>query len=183
MVKTLENKIVKQLLDPTNMKIVMYLMNNEYATKKDLEEIVSDISQASLYRHLKSLVKNEILEIHSKEQKRGAYEKTYILKYNPNDRLAEVVKKGNPKEIYEIFYTFIMAQLIDFDNYLKNENFDLKEDRVGFRSFPLTLNNTEFDKMNKDIIEILKKYMDINPKKNSRLRKFSITTLPIDEEN
>src|SRR6056297_3385094 len=177
MVKTLENKIVKQLLDPTNMKIVMYLMNNEYATKKDLEEIVSDISQASLYRHLKSLVKNEILEIHSKEQKRGAYEKTYVLKYNPNDKLREVVEKGDPKEIYEIFYTFIMAQLIDFENYLNRENFNLKEDKVGFRSFPLALTDKESDELNKEIVKILKKYINIKPKKNSRLRKLSITSM------
>ncbi len=179
----MENKIVKELLDPTNMKIVMYLMNNEYATKKDLEEIVSDISQASLYRHLKSLVKNEILEIHSKEQKRGTYEKTYVLKYNPNDKLSEVVDKGNSKEIYEIFYTFIMAQLIDFENYLSIENFNLEDDRVGFRSFPLTLTNKESDEMNKEIAKILKKYMDIKSKENSRLRKFSITSMPINEEN
>ena len=158
-------------------------MNNSYATKKNLEEIASDISQASLYRHLKRLVKNEILEIHSKEQKRGTYEKTYKLKYNPNDKLSEIVENGNPKEIYEIFYTFMMSQLIDFDNYLKNENFNLREDRIGFRSFPLTLTNTEFDEMNKEISIILKKYMDINPKKNSRLRKFSITSMPIDKEN
>ena len=175
--------MVKELLDPTNMKIVMYLMNNKHATKKDLEEIVSDISQASLYRHLKSLVKNEILEIHSKEQKRGAYEKTYVLKYNPNDKLREVVEKGDPKEIYEIFYTFIMAQLIDFENYLNRENFNLKKDRVGFRSFPLILTNDEADKMNKEIAEILNKYTNTNPKKNSRLRKFSITSMPIQEEN
>jgi len=175
--------MVKELLDPTNMKIVMYLMNNEYATKKDLEKVVRDISQASLYRRLKSLVKNQILEIYSKEQKRGTYEKTYTLKYNPNDRLGKVVENGNPKEIYEIFYTFIMAQLIDFDNYLKKEKFNLKEDRVGFRSFPLTLTDIECDEMNKEIATILKKYMDINPKKNSRLRKLSITSLPIEEEN
>jgi len=179
----LENKIVKELLDATNMKIVMYLMDNNYATKKDLEEIASDISQASLYRHLKRLVKNEILEIHSKEQKRGTYEKTYKLKYNPNDKLSEIFENSNPKEIYEVFYTFMISQLIDFDNYLKNENFNLREDRIGFRSFPLILTNTEFDEMNKEISIILKKYMDINPKKNSRLRKFSITSMPIDKEN
>ncbi len=165
------------------MKIVMYLMNNDYATKKDLEEVTSDISQASLYRHLKSLVKNQILEIHSRKQKRGAYEKTYKLKFNPNYKLGEVIENGKPKEIYEIFYTFIMVQLIDFDNYLKTENFNLKEDRVGFRSFPLTLTDIEFDEMNKEIATILKKYMDISPKKNSRLRKFSINSVPIDEEN
>jgi len=153
----LENKIVKELLDATNMKIVMYLMDNNYATKKDLEEIASDISQASLYRHLKRLVKNEILEIHSKEQKRGTYEKTYKLKYNPNDKLSEIFENSNPKEIYEVFYTFMISQLIDFDNYLKNENFNLREDRIGFRSFPLILTNTEFDEMNKEISIILKK--------------------------
>jgi DNA-binding transcriptional ArsR family regulator len=73
-------KIVKELLDATNMKIVMYLMENKYATKKDLETVVTEISQASLYRHLKSLVKNDIIEIYSKEQKRGTFEKTYKLK-------------------------------------------------------------------------------------------------------
>ncbi|MFO7887982.1 MAG: transcriptional regulator [Eubacteriales bacterium] len=179
----MENKIVKELLNPTNMKIVMYLMENEYATKKDLEEVVSEISQASLYRHLKSLVKNEILKIHSKKQKRGTYEKTYRLKYNPNDKIGEIIKNGNRKEIYEIFYTYIMTQLIDFNNYLNRENFNLEEDRVGFRSFPLTLTDTEYVEMNKEIAILLKKYMDINPKKNSRLRKFSITSVPIDEEN
>ncbi len=181
--KTMENKIVKELLNPTNMRIVIYLMQNEFATKKDLEEVATGISQASLYRHLKSLVSKEILEIHSKKQKRGAFEKTYKLKSNPNDKLEEIVENGSPKEIYEIFYTFIMSQLIDFDNYLKEKNFDLKKDRVGFRSFPMTLTDLECDEMNKEIATILNKYMDIKSKKNSRLRKISITSIPIEEEN
>ncbi|MBG0764656.1 MAG: helix-turn-helix transcriptional regulator [Tissierellales bacterium] len=176
-------KIVKELLDATNMKIVMYLMENKYATKKDLETVVTEISQASLYRHLKSLVKNDIIEIYSKEQKRGTFEKTYKLKYNPNDKIGKVVENSDPKEIYEIFYTFIISQLLDFDNYLKNKTFNLKEDRTGFRSFPLTLTNEECDEMNKELGQILKKYMNINAKENSRLRKFSITSFPVNEED
>ena len=91
------------------------------------------------------------------------------------------MEKGDKEELYNIFYTFAMTLLMDFNNYLNGEDYNLIEDKVGFRSFPLYLSDEESDEFFNEIRTALAKVVDYKPEGNRRLRKFSYSIMPVEE--
>jgi len=174
----MDNKVLSGLLNPVRMRILQILMINETVTAKVIAEEMPDIPPASLYRHINKLVSDDILEISSENKIRGTVEKVYKLKNNPFQQINELVEKGTKEELYNIFYTFAMTLLIDFNSYLNVDGYNLEKDRVGFRSFPLYLSDEECDEFFKDIKAALVKVMDNKPDDKRKLRKFSYAVMP-----
>ncbi|WFR70984.1 helix-turn-helix domain-containing protein [Prescottella defluvii] len=65
------------LLHPVRLRIVQALLSEEELTTNQLHERLSDVPIATLYRHVASLVKHDLIEVTDEQQIRGASEKTY----------------------------------------------------------------------------------------------------------
>lgn len=90
--------------------------------------------------------------------------------------------EGGSEAHYNILYTFAMTLLMDFNNYINSENYNMQEDRVGFRSFPLYLSDAECDVFLNELKASLIKVSDNKPNSERRLRKFSFTIMPKEEK-
>lgn len=174
----MDNKVLSGLLNPVRMRILQILMINDTATAKVIAEEMPDIPAASLYRHINKLVGDEILEICGENKIRGTVEKVYKLKRNPFQQVYELAEKGGKEEHYNMFYTFVMTQLMDFNNYLAGKDYDMKRDKVGFRSFPLYLSDEESDEFFNDLKAAVMKVMNNKPGEKRKLCKFSYAIMP-----
>jgi len=74
-----------------------------------------------------------------------------------------------------------MSMIVDFSRYISTPTYDMVKDRVGFRSYPITMTDERCDDFLKDFSELLKKYLNTSEKSEGRLRKFSFALLPGDE--
>ncbi len=178
----MDNRMLSGLLNPVRMKILQLFMTNETATVRKIAADMPDIPSASLYRHINKLVAYDILEICAENKIRGTIEKVYRLKNNPLLEGNQLFQKGNSEELFNVFYTFVMSLLKDFRVYLDTENYELENDRVGFRSYPLYLSDEESDEFLEDLKKSLIKIQNNTASNERRLRKFSFVILPGDEK-
>ncbi len=174
-------KMLSELLNPVRMKVIQVISEKGSATPKEIIEAVPGIPVASLYRHIKKLLEIGVLEIVSETPIRGTVEKTYKVRLEPFKAIEELVSSGDRNAHYDLFYTFAMSMIVDFSRYISTPTYDMVKDRVGFRSYPITMTDERCDDFLKDFSELLIKYLNTSEKSEGRLRKFSFALLPGDE--
>lgn len=176
------NKMINGLLNPIRMKIIMTLQKQGEMTIKDIKQHMDSVPQASLYRHVKTLLKEGFIEIVSEEKIRGSVQMTYKMKINPLDEMNKAGIENDIETINEYFYTFAMTLLGEFMEYTSNETANLKNDLVGFRTYPIYVTDEENEAFAKDLSTFLKKYITNEDKQGRKLRKFSFVYMPIESE-
>jgi DNA-binding transcriptional ArsR family regulator len=170
-------------MNPLRLKIVHEISLKGKATTKEISEICGDIPQATLYRHLNSLLKHGIIEVVSENKVRGILEKVYAIKSNPADYINKNPAELTKDELSELFSQFVISLLTDFHSYLAgNEKVNPVEDKIGFRSYPLYLSDDEFIEMMNEIRAIIMKRLENKASHNRKLRKFSTVTTPYKKE-
>lgn len=164
------------------MRIFQYLQLNKQATTSEISQELSNVPIASLYRHINKMVTDGILEIITENKIRGVYEKVYKIAQNPLEAIEKDVENKDRDALYNACYQFSVSLLSDFAAYLKNDEIDLHEDRVGFRSFPMNLSGQESDAFIGELYEVIQKYSQLKANEERPLRKFSFTFMPLDEK-
>lgn len=177
----MDPKIIKGLFNPVRIKIIFVLNSKQECTTKELQEELQDIPQASLYRHINTLVQYGVIEVTKEEKKRGALERTYSLKYDPYDKMQQQAIDGDKDSIGEVFYYYIMTLLAEFTTYLQKDTSDLATDGVGFRSFPMYVNEEEHLAFIENLGALVKNHTQHPSRKDRRLRKFSFIYMPGEE--
>ncbi|WP_026825975.1 MULTISPECIES: helix-turn-helix domain-containing protein [Exiguobacterium] len=178
----MDQDVLKSLLNPIRMKIFQHVLMNEGVTTADLAKVLPDVPQASLYRHINKMVQDEILSVVSENKVRGVYEKVYAIQNNPLTSINKIVEKEDREQLYMVCYTFTMSLLMDFGNYLKRDSIDLQKDKVGFRSIPLYLSDSESDRFLKGLYDLLESMLEHEPSEERTLRKFSYAVMPVGEK-
>lgn len=129
-VKTSKSKL---MLHPVRMKIVQSLLGNKQLTVQQIQSYAPDVPQATLYRQLNKLVEGNILIVVEENQIRGTVEKVYALNSEQLVLTKEDLKDLTKEDHYELFLTFLMQLLDDFEDYLKQDEIDMERDMTGYR--------------------------------------------------
>lgn len=176
----MDNKVLQGLLNPVRMKILQVAMSKEQFTSKEIKEVLADVPQASLYRHINKMVQDQIFEVVAENKIRGTVERVLAIKNDPFDQLQEAVESGDSDQLKHIFNTFAISLMMDFNKYVE-EPYDLVDDLVGFRSIPLYLSQEETEVFAKDMRESLAKITENGQNGERQLRKFSYVLMPVKE--
>jgi DNA-binding transcriptional ArsR family regulator len=174
----MEYHIFESMIHPIRMRIIQEVLKKKEATVKDISDVLSDIPPASLYRHMKRLVAENILEVAAENKVRGTLEKVYRIKQNPYEEMAKIMETNQPVAIINVFYHFIMSMLSDFQNYFASEDVHPEVDGVGFSMAPLYISRDELIEMATAIREIILKYVNNKPAEDRNLIKLSIISIP-----
>lgn len=164
------------------MKIIMLFAQYGEMTTKDIQSKLVSVSQASLYRHVKALLRNSFIEVVSKAKIRGSVEVTYRLRSNPFDEMNKVGLNNDLDTATEYFYTFVMTLLQEFIEYTQSKDADMKKDLIGFRTMPLYLSEDEHLNFIEDFKKLIIQYSQFENTHNRPLHKFSFVYLPVKEE-
>ena len=73
------DKLMDCITNPVKCKLLLEIHSQGKSTAKHLANIYNDIPQATLYRHLKKMLSDGILQVVEETQVRGTVEKTYSL--------------------------------------------------------------------------------------------------------
>lgn len=178
----MDKGMMECMLHPIRMRIVQEIIKRENVTTKELLEVFSDIPQATLYRNLNRLLKDNIIKIASENKIRGVIEKVYEINVNPYEKVGEIIEENNKKELLNIFYNFNMSLIGDFQNFLEDEEVDLMKEIFGFRSYSAYLTDDEAKEMMIEIRECIAKRVDNKNLQGRRLRKLSTIIVPVDNK-
>lgn len=170
------------ILHPIRFRIIQRFIDGKNRTAKQLANELKDIAQATLYRQLDALTKNEILTIVEENQIRGTVEKVYALNFSKVSMTNEDVKELSREEHLKYFLFFTAQLTKSFESYLEKEEIDFEEDGVGYRQIALQLSNEEFKNFIADLRKLFEKYNSLPPNPEQKKRLISTVMMPEKEE-
>lgn len=166
-------ELMKILSNPVRMQIMQYLQTHREATTKQISEAITDIPAPTLYRHINTLLKEEILLVKEERKVRGSLERLLAINV---EKMTETVNSG----ISETAYQFLMELFMKFQKYGSKTDADPQKDRLSLRRCVFTLTDESFDNFMHEIGAVINKYQVAEI--NGKLRSVSFISAPIEEE-
>ncbi|GAB3840797.1 helix-turn-helix domain-containing protein [Micromonospora andamanensis] len=129
-------------LHPVRIRILRAVAGAELTTR-DLVDLLPDIPQATLYRHLAALVRAGLLEVVTERKVRGATERVYALPGHGATLDPSALATATADEHARYFTAFMSSLLSEFSRYLARERIDFVADGVGYHQLVLHLTDAE----------------------------------------
>ncbi|GAA1844689.1 helix-turn-helix domain-containing protein [Asanoa iriomotensis] len=129
-------------LHPVRIRILRAVAGTRLTTQ-DLIERLPDIPQATMYRHLATLVRAGLLEVAAERKVRGAVEREYSLPAHGATLDPAALASATPEDHARYFTAFMSSLLAEFSRYLARERVDFAADGVGYHQLVLHLTDAE----------------------------------------
>lgn len=182
----------KALLDtalhPVRMHILNLFLGGEGLTPQQMAERLSDIPQATLYRHINRLLQSGLLAVMEERPVRGTVEKVYALNRNYQRQLVagqdavEAFSRMSKEDHIRYFTAFTLALMDDFSRYLDlpgPRNF--AADGVGYHKLLLNLSDEEFAAFAAALNQSLMPFIGLPDAPGRKKRWFTTIMMPSDE--
>ena len=153
------------ILHPIRMRIIQQLSKGA-ATVNELKEWMSDVPQATLYRHLNLLKKNKIIHVIDERKIRGAVERTYAIEEDSPFMSVEELNQLTGEEHLKMFMTFLSSVTGQTRSYLLN-NPDPAGDSFGYNQLDLYLTKEELKELTDGMHDLLSRYKPNRPSKEN----------------
>ncbi len=145
------------VLHPVRLRIVQQLGGRSRTTAQ-LREVLPDVPQATLYRHVAALVDAGVLAVVDERRARGAVERTLAL----GSRMAAVdhaeLAAMSGAQLRSAFLTFLGDIAGDFDRFLAADS-DRTRELVGFARTPLYVDTDDLAAIQSGLADLLAPYM------------------------
>ncbi|CAM2975121.1 helix-turn-helix domain-containing protein [Paenibacillus sediminis] len=173
-----DSKTADLILHPIRMRIIQSLVTGRKLSRQQLSELLPDIPQATMYRHLNILEKAGVIVVDHTVKQRGATEKVYTMDQSGASISEEELRQMSSEEHMGLFLQFLSLLSAEYSRYLEQPQFDLFKDGVSFRQVELYLSDEEFKETLLEIRTALQKRAANGPASNRRKRTFSTIVIP-----
>ena len=175
-----ENK-VDLILHPVRMRILTTLSGRQMTTQQ-IAAALSDVAQATLYRHINKLVQGGVLVVVEERPVRGTVEKVYAFASADVLNLTEDdVRHATHEDHVRYFTTWLATLMADYTRYLNDRpDADPAQDGVGYHTVPLYLSDAELDAMGEQLQRIMLAHLE--PQSGRQRRLFSFVFMPSADE-
>jgi DNA-binding transcriptional ArsR family regulator len=137
---------IEVVLHPTRIRILQEVAGRKL-TVRQIAELLSDVPQTTLYRHLKILVQAEQLKVVEERPVRGTMEKLYALGDNLGLIGPETAREMSVDDWMAACKLFAGSVLGDFSRYLRRADAEPVGDLAGMRKYSLELTHEEFGRL------------------------------------
>lgn len=167
------------ILHPIRMRIIQSLVGGARRTRQQISEILTDVPQATMYRHLNILQKAKLIEVVEQNQVRGTVEKVYALAEHGADISLKDLKEMNSDEHMELFMKFAGNLIGQYGRYLGQDGYDLVKDGISFRQVELNLSDEEYMELLQGMGALMMKH--VGNEMTAERRRRTIATIVIPE--
>ncbi len=172
------DKLMDCITNPVKCKLLLEIHSQGKATAKQLAGIYNDIPQATLYRHLKKMLSDGILQVVEETKVRGTVEKTYSLAHNINSNMETMVEKNSGELYMQYFIQYFIGFAKQFQEYCHAPNINIKKDMTGFSLSPLYLSDEELISLVTNISQIIGALKNNEPTSERKLRTIGVIVSP-----
>lgn len=141
-------ELIKVLSNPVRIQAMQYLQIHGEATTKQISEAIKDVPTPTLYRHINTLLKEEVLLVKEERKVRESLERLLII---IKDKFAE----AENSDIANSAHQFLMELYWKFKTYCTNQKTNPKKDRLSMRTRVLFLTDEAFDNFMLDIVAVM----------------------------
>lgn len=173
----MQNK-VDVIINPIRIRIIQHAAHNGPLTVAHLAQALPDISKATLYRHVRVLVENEILQVVGQEKIRGTFEQRYSLntqKFNPTGQESSA-------ELQTLVYSMLAKLAHDFGQYFDSDTATPTEDRLFLATNTLHLDDHQFEQFIDEMFAVVAKYSQAPTSHNGKTRMITLVSSPSNQE-
>jgi DNA-binding transcriptional ArsR family regulator len=151
------------ILHPVRIRIVTELAGRQF-TPRQLAELLPDVPQATLYRHINLLTEGGVLEVVTEQQVNGATERSYSLAQDQG-RLTPDELCNLSAEDHQRYFTIFAASLIDsFAAFIQHTDLNtLGADGMSYNRAVIYLNDAEREQFRQDVIALIGKMLANTP--------------------
>lgn len=168
------------LMHPVRLRIVHALSGGRVRTTSELCARMTDVSKATVYRQVATLLDGGVIEVAEERRVHGAVERGYRLQ---RARVAVDPRAGATMSLAEHRETFAAATaalVAEFNAYLDRDDAQPYRDRVGYRQVSLWLNRRELSELQRELARMMRDLRD-NPPEGRRLYLLSPIVFPLEE--
>jgi DNA-binding transcriptional ArsR family regulator len=166
------------ILHPVRMKIIQLLATGKPYTSQQIGELLSDVPQATLYRHIHMLATAGLLKVVETKQVRGTLEKVFALADEGGNISQDDLKNATRDDHLRYFMSFLASLIGGFDRYLEQDRLDFLKDGVGYRQSQFYLDDDEFGEFLQAMRAPFEKAAKNEPRPGRRLRSVSTIFIP-----
>jgi len=175
--KQMPSSTADLILHPIRLRIIQAVVGRSL-TPKEIGSALSDVPQATLYRHVNKLADAGILHVVEERPVRGTVERVYALAEGAADLGGRDLADVSKDEHMRYFATFVSTLLNDFGRYLETSDLDFEADGVGYRQAPLYLSDEEFAKLIATLTREIEPLLAQGPAPGRRRRILSTVVIP-----
>lgn len=135
------------LAHPVRLRVIHAMRGGRELTTAELCERVSNVSKATVYRHVDLLAAGGILEVAEERRVRGAVERRYRLHQDRSVIGADTAASLSVDDHRRGFVTALATLAAEFDAYLDRDGSDPVDDQVGYRQHAVWLGPEELHGM------------------------------------
>ncbi len=185
----------KELMDlamhPVRMRILTLLSGSQGMTPQQMAERMSDVPQATLYRHINRLANGELLAVAEERPVRGTLEKVYVLntayqrQLIADEEALDAFNRMSRDDHMRYFLSFLLNQLGEFSGYLNSRDEgarDMAADGVGYHTLALFLTDAEFVEFVQALNQALLPFINLEPSADRKKRLFSTIMMPANSD-
>ncbi len=166
------------VLHPVRIRIVQAFLGDRELTTSDLRAEIADVPSATLYRQVAALARGGVLIVVDETRVRGAVERTYRLRTGTTLVDGNQAREMTVEEHRQMFLTFVVGLLADFDHYLDRGDVDMARDLAGFRQNAMYLTDEEMAAVVTELRAVLDPRIALPPAPGRTRRLFSTVLMP-----
>jgi len=173
----MHEKLMECLTNPIKCKLFTDIEAGQTTAKK-LAETNKNIPQATLYRYLKKMVEDGILEVVEERQVRNVREKVYGVAIDVEAEIEEMIANNSGAGYLSLFQQFCSGLQTEFQAYAARKDIDILQDGSGFRLMPFYATVEEQKDLARKIWELIKPYQEQEPTPDRQMRNVAIVFTP-----
>ena len=166
------------VLHPVRMRIVQAFLGDRQLTTGDLRAEIPNVPSATLYRQVAALAQGGVLDVVEEKRVRGAVERTYRLRTGAAHIDADEARQMTVEEHRQVFLTFAVGLLADFDRYLDRGDVDMARDLAGFTRNAMYLTDEEMSEVVDELRALLQPRIALPPAPGRTRRLLATVLLP-----
>ncbi|MFE6074132.1 helix-turn-helix domain-containing protein [Paenibacillus sp. NPDC057886] len=171
------------LLHPVRMRIVQKLLLGKPLTIAQIAEMLGDIPQATLYRHMKLLLDQHHIEVVETRKVAGTEERFFMVKSDSLEISEDEVELTAPEDHVQHFSVYHANLFQHVTSYLTNNSpQDYKQEGFAYWNTPLHLTDTEFQELTQTIQASIEKAFQNEKTPDRSTRTFAGMFIPHKEK-
>lgn len=151
------------LVHPIRLRIVHTLTGGRDLTPKELHALLSDVSAATIYRHLALLEEGGLIEVANERPVRGVVERTYRLSSDRPAVSASEVAAASADDHRRTFGIAMTTLLAEFGAYLDRPGSSPADDLATYQQMALWMSRPELEEFLTDLSAMLRRLRDVPP--------------------
>lgn len=160
-------------------KIALELIDHDEGLSiMQLNKLLKDVSQATLYRHVNSMVEDDLLKIVGMNRIGKVEEKLYALNTQGYKISEEEWYSASYSEKIKFVTYFFMYILQNYKNYHESSTADHFQDQSTFSLVKMNLTNDSFNDFQSELRTLLEKYYNAEDSEEGKDRTVSLIIIP-----